>query len=277
MTNKLTKEDEWFLVRLRHELRRQNNDSTADPVYWQVQQEEKIDSSDGQAYGYQIVWHDGDFVEFDTVEEIIEYLNDQDHDDESVDELVEELNGLDNDDLDEAISCIQFSSIDNKDEWDIYAYKKEQVIKNGPIFLTKEEAKQHIRNNRHHYNDTVHTWGAYAWRSPSFEALITLLKSDKIIASSLLTELYELYCSYVPNTKKLPINNPDDVLNVLSSKTKNALNRVPVEIRTKNKNDVLNYLRENTHLDTKEENNIEWFLDTIESLSDQYESCVKPQ
>ncbi|EJP4629029.1 hypothetical protein NUI08_001986 [Listeria monocytogenes] len=44
-------------------------------------------------------------------------------------------------------------------------------------FNTKEEAQQHIENNRHHYNSTVHTYAMTAWRSRVVEKLWDILRT----------------------------------------------------------------------------------------------------
>ena len=45
------------------------------------------------------------------------------------------------------------------------------------MFLTKEEAKQHIQNNRHHYSAKAHTYAMTASRAPKVKRLINILLS----------------------------------------------------------------------------------------------------
>ncbi|BEV37653.1 hypothetical protein BSB_07260 [Bacillus stercoris] len=43
------------------------------------------------------------------------------------------------------------------------------------MFLTKVEAKQHIKQNHYHYMKKVHTYAMTAWRVPKVERLLKIL------------------------------------------------------------------------------------------------------
>jgi hypothetical protein len=45
------------------------------------------------------------------------------------------------------------------------------------MFLTKQEAKDHIRLNHYHYTDEVHTYAMTAWRAPKVERLLNILET----------------------------------------------------------------------------------------------------
>lgn len=45
------------------------------------------------------------------------------------------------------------------------------------MFLTKAEAKRHIRLNKHHYTSETHTYVMTAWRAPKVERLLNILET----------------------------------------------------------------------------------------------------
>lgn len=57
----------------------------------------------------------------------------------------------------------------------IHGMEKVHVIKPDTMFLTKEEAKQHIRLNHYHYTSEAHTYAMTAWRAPKVERLVKIL------------------------------------------------------------------------------------------------------
>lgn len=52
--------------------------------------------------------------------------------------------------------------------------RSERVVVEETLFLTKREAEEHIRLNRHHYNKPF-TYVQTAWRSPQYERLLGIL------------------------------------------------------------------------------------------------------
>lgn len=45
------------------------------------------------------------------------------------------------------------------------------------MFLTKEEAKQHLKVNHYHYTSKAHTYAMTAWRAPKVERLLKILET----------------------------------------------------------------------------------------------------
>lgn len=277
MTNELTHADIWLMVRLRHEMKRQNNDGTAQPVYWKIMQEEEVDASDECADGFKLIYVDGDVVEMDTVSELIEYINDElaDSDEESkYEDLLEELSMLGEHDLDEAHMLVREHDYMDSGNFRVVAYSKKDVIKDGPIFLLKEEAKQHIKSNGHHYNKTVHTWGSHAWRSGSFALLHNLLMSDKTIIDHPLTKRYELFCSVVPLSKQLPYEAPDDFFALIRQPERNVLsNLTPGELKELTTKPI-DAIKTACNLDHKQAKRFKAFAYKIMELNDQDPSCL---
>lgn len=279
MTNTLTNADIWLMVRLRHEMKRQNNDGTAQPVYWQIMQKQEIDASDNCADGFKIVYVDGDVFEMDTVSELIEYIDEELEDmnqESDYADMLEELSMLGEHDLDEAYSIIREHDYMNSENFDVVAYRKEDVIKNGPIFLLKEEARQHIKLNKHHYNDTVHTWGAHAWRSGSFELLHNLLMSDKVIIDDPLTKRYELFCSVVPASKKLPYDAPDEFFNLIRQAERNVLKNITGEELVELTLKPIAEIKSQCNLDETAAKRLKSFGYKIMELNEQEEPCISP-
>lgn len=55
--------------------------------------------------------------------------------------------------------------------------KEESFIVPDTMFLTKQEAKNHLKNNAHHYSNKAHTYAMTAWRSPKVERLLKILET----------------------------------------------------------------------------------------------------
>ncbi|MNV83812.1 hypothetical protein D3C71_1776370 [compost metagenome] len=53
--------------------------------------------------------------------------------------------------------------------------KKEHFIRQNTMFLTKQEAKDHIKSNHYHYTKEAHTYAMTAWRAPKVERLLKIL------------------------------------------------------------------------------------------------------
>lgn len=51
----------------------------------------------------------------------------------------------------------------------------EEYIVPDTMFITKEEAKEHLEKNKHHYSSKAHTYAMTAWRSPSVKKLFEIL------------------------------------------------------------------------------------------------------
>ena len=45
------------------------------------------------------------------------------------------------------------------------------------VFLTRDAAEQHLKDNHYHYSDWAHTYAMTAWRSPQYEELVDCLLS----------------------------------------------------------------------------------------------------
>lgn len=167
-----------FLEKLQTELNTQPNDGNANPLFWVVAQNEWKSCWEEQA---QEVWYcDNDGSErAKTLEEFKTVLIEDSYYD-SEGNFIGDLKkwedradfGLDNvDDFDDFPSEI-------KGEYYEVPMREEHVIIQDTFFLTKRECQEHIERNQYHYNDTVHTYAMTAWRSPQYEQLINILKTE---------------------------------------------------------------------------------------------------
>lgn len=47
------------------------------------------------------------------------------------------------------------------------------------VFITRQAAEQHLKENHYHYSDNAHAYGMCAWRSPEFERLLDIVSKTK--------------------------------------------------------------------------------------------------
>lgn len=57
---------------------------------------------------------------------------------------------------------------------DIYSQK--ETWKESNMFLFKDEADQHLKDNAHHYSKQAHVYCKHGWRAPKTKQLLELLK-----------------------------------------------------------------------------------------------------
>lgn len=157
------------------QMRHQPNDGTAFPVYWGIEQfETKLVPEE---YGDDIQYlFDGDIeTTFETLNQLFDWLKDNDLNtypmsSDSVKEMIYEAL-----DLDEAFNTLNIYD----DRFRIVEIKTENVILKGPMFLLKDEAKEHIKQNSHNLEANAHTYALHAYRAPDTEALLTYLSQIK--------------------------------------------------------------------------------------------------
>lgn len=163
---RLKTQDINFLNELQEELITQTNDGNASPVFWVIRQyEDQITDSD---FGEKTIYfhNDGDHAEFKTLQDLCDFLCSG-----------EEYDSIEHcETLDEAFDII-LCDYNDSGYFNRYEAISVGVIKPDTLFITKKEAQQHIENNRHHYNRTVHTYAMTAWRSRVVERLWDILRT----------------------------------------------------------------------------------------------------
>lgn len=78
------------------------------------------------------------------------------------------------DDYDDVIGWIR-KYIDEGAE--LIPERKVHIIQTDTMFLTKAEAKSHIKLNKHHYTSEAHTYAMTSWRAPKVERLLKILET----------------------------------------------------------------------------------------------------
>ena len=154
-------------------------DSQASPRFWVVMDYKKEPCWSENADEW-VVYVPGNGGEYrNTKESILEIIENHELGDGALGNWEEETEILANEeggfyDDDEFLDWIK-TYID--DEAYLVPQHEVEFIVENTMFLTKEEAKRHIKNNRHHYTSKAHTYAMTAWRAPKVERLLNILMS----------------------------------------------------------------------------------------------------
>ncbi|WCS69837.1 hypothetical protein Goe25_02090 [Bacillus phage vB_BsuM-Goe25] len=166
-----------FLKDLQQELKTQDNDCQAAPRFWVLMDYRWVSAlpDDGERVSVVLPEECDDYVLDDLVDDIINYNISYSYsiDDEAIGDL-EEMNSYYMSDEGELLEWIQ-ANIDSE-AYLVYE-KEEEFIVPDTMFLTKQEAKDHIKKNHHHYTSKVHTYAMTAWRAPKVEKLLGILEN----------------------------------------------------------------------------------------------------
>lgn len=162
----LSNEDIEFLKELGQEMKEQENDCQASPRYWTVGDYEDRLVPDG--YGDKTKIFLPDDCETIAIEDCVEFI--AQHDvltDEELRDLSDEY--ADYDDILEAVQLIDGGA-------NMFQVERTHIIKPNTMFLTKQEAKDHITANHYHYTNEAHTYAMTAWRAPKVKRLFEILE-----------------------------------------------------------------------------------------------------
>lgn len=152
-----------------------DNDCQASPRFWVLRDSRTIPTHEDYADRTQHYHNDGDFTEFDTMEDLQGFMERYYTDGLVSEEEFEHYIKNKNVNFEELWDWVIenhnedgfFGEVPVKDEW---------FIVPNTMFLTKEEAKKHIELNHYHYTNKVHTYAMTAWRAPKVERLLKILK-----------------------------------------------------------------------------------------------------
>lgn len=166
MNNILTQEDIKFLKELAHDLKTQDTDCTATPVFFQIMQRKDIYGIDSD-YADDMCIVIGDeydtFTAFgDAIDFCEEYFSDSCNGEEW--EMVKESNSLE--EIHEFLKDIEIDST-------YTGYQKNHEYENS--FLTRRACEMHIKRNHYHYKTPV-VYTNHAWRNPEFERLMQIVQ-----------------------------------------------------------------------------------------------------
>lgn len=169
-----------FLKELQNELKTQENDWQAAPRFWVIMDHEY--QVTGEGHHDRVSVYDTNAAESYEIEEYAKsQLEDEDlSDDDCITELKEITEG---DEYFKERHLIEWVE-ENRDEVTVFYEKETSVIKQNTMFLTKQEAKDHLKCNSHHYSNKAHTYAMTAWRAPKVARLLNILENidwDKVI------------------------------------------------------------------------------------------------
>ncbi|MED3231514.1 MULTISPECIES: hypothetical protein [Bacillus] len=159
-------QDIQFLKELQQELKNQDSDCQAAPRFWTVGDYEWVEVREENAERYSV------YLPYIAEAYVLDdYLEDLKEDSELSKEALAELK---KGDFDDPIEWIQ-KYID--EEAELIPERKVHIVRPDTMFLTKAEAKTHIKLNRHHYTSEAHTYAMTAWRAPKVERLLNILET----------------------------------------------------------------------------------------------------
>ena len=171
--NIIMNKDIQFIKDLQKEMNEQENDGQAAPRYWSIMDYKWEPTSEDHAE--RMCLYDCEEGEAHTTESYLDDILERHLEGEFTAEEVQELKdaiemGSDNDVFE------WVKDYDNKEQ--IYPVYETEVSFVAPntMFLTKEEAKKHLRLNHYHYSKKAHTYAMTAWRAPKMERLINILE-----------------------------------------------------------------------------------------------------
>ncbi len=143
-------------------------DSQASPRFWTVMDYKNEPCWDEHADKW-IIYLPDDCENYSIEEEMIKELIGSFNLGGDAVEILEEIGFMDDDD-------VWFQKFIDEDAY-LVPQREVSFIAPNTMFLTKEEAKSHIDDNRHHYTSKAHTYVMTAWRAPKVERLLNILMS----------------------------------------------------------------------------------------------------
>ena len=158
-----------FLKELQEELNTQDTDVQAAPRFWVVGDYHMVACPDGDNESYEVHAPNQDF--YGDVQDLLQGIKENDLDDMS-DEAKDDFS---------EIECENTATDWLKEYYDEGVYlipvREEHFIRPNTMFLTKKEAKEHIKQNHYHYSPKAHTYAMTAWRAPKVERLLDILST----------------------------------------------------------------------------------------------------
>lgn len=166
-------EDIQFLVELQQELNTQEHDCQATPRFWAIMDYKKVPGHEDYDSGdYEYFHNDGEHVVFDNFNDLKEFI--EEYYEFEIDEELKELLSDENEDFEQLWEYVK-DNLNDEGYFDSVFVKEEEFIVPNTMFLTKEEAKTHLKLNHYHYTSKAHTYAMTAWRAPKVERLFKIL------------------------------------------------------------------------------------------------------
>ena len=176
MNIEISQEDYEFLKDLQNELKTQENDGNADPVFWGVEETvEECRGGDGEYGGDPyITYDDGKWSLEEAIEEVEDELkNNPEYSDEWLHKEWEEVDKSCAEDVYEFMTgMLRWEGIYGV----VYVEDVKRVTPFTGAFITKRACKEYIRKYGYNHNDP-HTYAMTAYRNFELGRLINILKS----------------------------------------------------------------------------------------------------
>lgn len=171
------KEEIQFLKELQATLKHEDehdNDGQASPRFWAIMDYRVVPTHEDFDVDRTMYYHnDGDHIEFETIEDLKEFLSDHYLEDDEQGGLAKLLNN-EHTTFDVLWDFVQ-TWLNDDGYFNEIPVKEESFIVPDTMFLTKEEAKRHLELNHYHYTSKAHTFAMTAWRAPKVEKLLNIL------------------------------------------------------------------------------------------------------
>jgi len=163
-----------FLKDLQKDMLAQETDGQASPRYWAIMDYRWVSAPDDDAE--RVSLFSPNSYEIEPIVEYLEHLKEEMLDDLNISQgdLVALKEHLYFGEYDEILDWVH----EHHDSEYILIYEREEsFIVPNTFFLTKREAKEHLKNNSHHYTDKAHTYAMTAWRSGQVRELYRILET----------------------------------------------------------------------------------------------------
>lgn len=167
-------DDIQFLKELQSELKTQDNDCQAAPRFWVIKDYEYQITAEG--YHDRVSIYDQYQADTYEIEEYCKRILETEDPIISTEEIDNLKSIMEDDEFFRETHLIEWIE-ENCKEATICYEKEEGVIKQNTMFLTKQEAKDHLEANSHHYSDQAHTYAMTAWRAPKVARLLNILET----------------------------------------------------------------------------------------------------
>lgn len=130
----------------------QDNRATKAPYFYVIRTSVKRPAFSG--CGEIVEYYNPEYPE-ETYESVEEYVKQK-----KIDYEYDEMTNIEKEEFDKIMIDIEYSldSIEYTYDW-----------KEEGMFLTEDDAKEHLRRNYYHYSDDAHTYIKHSWRAPELE------------------------------------------------------------------------------------------------------------
>jgi len=164
-----------FLKELQEELKAQEHDCQAAPRFWTIGDYHMVACADGCEDTYEAVIPSKEY--YGDAEGLLKEIEENELDEMS-DEAKEEF-----DEITCNITGMEWLCKYYSDDTELVPVREEHFVHPNTMFLTKQEAKDHLKSNYYHYSSKAHTYAMTAWRAPKVERLLKILETfdwDKV-------------------------------------------------------------------------------------------------